>query len=116
MSWAPRSWPRIAITLWSRNAWCTAAQALLSMVRRSTPRTSAPSEPAIGVTVMLLIRNSSNAEAIESRGGAAEQVRLLARAGALRQTFAGVPIDAVAVRALVDREVAFEHRPVGTEG
>src|SRR5690349_812277 len=86
------------------------------MVRRSTPRTSAPSEPAIGVTVMVLIRNSSNAESIEARCGPAEQIGLLGGARALGQSLAGVPVHAVAVRTLVDREIAFEHRPVGAEG
>src|SRR6478672_1041771 len=53
MSCGERSWSRIAITLWSRKAWWTSAQAWLSMVLRSTPQTSAPSDPAIGVTLML---------------------------------------------------------------
>src|SRR5471030_405165 len=58
----------------------------------------------------------SEAEAIEPRCRSVKEVGFLSRAHPLRQAFAGIPIDAVAVRALVHGEIAFEHRAPGTEG
>src|SRR5690554_5432025 len=49
---------------------------------------------------------SAEVQTIHPRRRSAEQVRLLARAGTLRQELAGVPEDCVAVGSLVDREVA----------
>src|SRR5947209_2601167 len=54
-------------------------------------------------------------EPIEILGGAEEQVGLLTRARTLGQYLAGIPEDPIAVLALVDREVALEHRAVGAE-
>src|SRR5260370_25316698 len=52
----------------------------------------------------------SDAETVEPRRCSMEQVGFLARARPLRQPLAGVPEHAVAVGALVHREIAFEHR------
>src|SRR3954464_5921351 len=54
-------------------------------------------------------------EPIETLRGAEEQVGFFRRARALRENLAGVPEHRIAVRALVDREVALEHSARRTE-
>src|SRR5688500_5406321 len=55
------------------------------------------------------------AEAVDLRRGAAEQALLLGAACSASESLAGVPEHAVAVRAFVDGEIAFEHGAVGAE-
>src|SRR5258708_21215833 len=62
------------------------------------------------------IRGASDAQPIDPRRGAVEQAGLFVCTRALGQSLAGVPEHAVAVRSLVDREIAFEHGAVGAEG
>src|SRR5215212_253895 len=56
-----------------------------------------------------MVASANPVQSIKPLRRANEQVGLLGSARALRQNLAGVPEHRVAVRALVDREVALEH-------
>src|SRR5882757_5753987 len=58
----------------------------------------------------------SDVEPVEPLRRPDEQVGLLGRARALRQDLAGVPEHRITVGALVDREIALEHRALWPEG
>src|SRR5205085_5969478 len=55
-------------------------------------------------------------EPIEPLRGAEEQIVFLVRARTLRQNLAGVPEHRIAIRALVDGEIALEHAARRAEG
>src|SRR5262245_7453016 len=55
-------------------------------------------------------------DAVEAGRRLAKEAGFLVSARAAREALGGVPVSGVGVRALVDREVALEHAPLGPEG
>src|SRR5215475_12361185 len=57
----------------------------------------------------------SDAEAVEARCGAGEEIGLFRDRGAARETLEGVEQHGIAAGALIDREIALEHAAVRAE-
>ena len=58
----------------------------------------------------------NDVQAVEARRGAGEQICLVSCRSAAREPLEGIEQNRIAARTLVDREIAFEHAAVRTEG